>query len=221
MSLSPLRPLAAPVQDAPRKLSTPQPPAQRQSGLHQSGLHRSTEHAGHRRSNPALQSATGASGFDGRPQLAGKPQLADSRPQLSLPGSPDSPSLLPGGRPGGAEAASGTQATGAVPPPDAVHKVFDHASKVMESMLSSLGYKDLPAIEDSTERMKQRSDFLGGLLTATPELADQISTSDKAQLWGLSQLMNKWAPSLPEVEQVAIQSVDHTMRALGWQPPQS
>jgi len=210
MSPSPLRPLAAPVQDAPRKLSTPQQPAQRQSGLHQSGLHRPSGHpATNRRSNPALQSTTGESGFDGRLQQGGRPQLADTRPQLSLPGSA-----------GSADGASATQETSSAPPLDRVHKIFDQTSKTLEGILKSLGYNDLPEIEDSTARMQQRSDYLGSLLTATPELADQISTGHKMQLYSLSKLMDGWT-GLPAAEVKAIGSVHDTtlMACAGWQPP--
>src|SRR5262245_54913421 len=104
MSLSPLRQPAAPTQDAPRKpgATTLQQPAR----------------PANRPSNPALQSVrAGESGFDGRPQLGSRPQLADSRPQF-MPAAP-----------AGAGAASGIQGVGG--PQAAIERLFQRASRTL------------------------------------------------------------------------------------------
>src|SRR4051812_20065140 len=96
MALSPLRAPAAPAQDATHKLSLHphQPAAQQPAGPQ-------------RKSNPALLSATGASGFDANTQPSG--------PKITLPTAPGAPEAVKGGKPGtadGANAATGPTAVG-------------------------------------------------------------------------------------------------------------
>src|SRR5690349_14405992 len=76
MPLSPLRPPAAPIQDAPRKISSPlQSPAAKPTTTPSTGSLKTGSVT--RPSNPAVQGATGTSGFD--------PGLRAGGPKISLP----------------------------------------------------------------------------------------------------------------------------------------
>jgi len=199
MPLSPLRPPAAPVHDAPRKISTPlsptTPPAPHSSGLHKGG-------SVTRPSNPALQASTGASGFD--------PSARTTGPRISLPAT------------GAPQPTAGTSAVGATSG-HTVAGLFNKGSSSFEKILGSLGHKDLPPIEDPTARLQQRSDYLGSLLQADPSLKNQISKRDLFQAMRISKAFSDptFYGSLDPAQKQAVDSYQNTMSMMcaEWPPP--
>jgi len=212
MSLTPLRQPAAPVQDAPRKLSTPLQTPAHAPGQRPAGANRP--------SNPALQSVrAGESGFDARTRMGGRPQLGDSRPQFMPAAS--SFGTASGSQVSGAGAASGVE--GVRGPQAAIDRLFTRASRTLENILSGLGYGNLPPAQDSTARLKQASDLLISVLTEDPSKAQQISTGNKAKLWGVTKALKPLQPFMTPVQGDAYQSLGKaTMMACGavWPPPE-
>jgi hypothetical protein len=207
MSLSPLRPPAAPVQDAPRKISTPQqPPAPSAFGIRKGGRHAQT-----RPSNPALQASTGSSGFDAGARTGG--------PRIALPAPTGAPESTKG-----ANATAGTSATGSVSS-KFIDAMFNKGSSIFEKILGSLGHKDLPQIDDPAAKLQQRSDYLGSLLKADPSLKDQISFADIAKAHRISKIFANptFYGALSDVQKLAVDSYQGTMCMLrsgeDWPPP--
>jgi len=200
MSLSPLRPPASPVQDAPRKISTPQPsaanpPAPQAFGFHKSG-------SATRPSNPALQAATGASGFDAGGAKASLPKIA-----LPQTGSP--------------QATGGASAVGSISG-SKIDAIFNKGSSTFEHILGSLG-QTFPPVSDPTARLQSRSDQLGKVLTADPSLKSQISFHDLMQAKRISRIFSNPAflGSLNDTQKLAVQSYQNTMAMMcaEWPPP--
>lgn len=199
MPLSPLRPPAAPVQDAPRKISTPLPAADH-SKANAFGAPRSGSVT--RPSNPALQAATGASGFDAGARTSG--------PRISLP--------APTGAP---QQTSGTTAVGTLSG-TAIDRIFNKGSSSFEKILGSLG-QSFPPVSDPTARLKQRSDQLGQVLTADPSLVNQVSRHDKMQAMRISRIFSNptFYNSLNDLQKAAVDSYQGTMAMMcaEWPPP--
>lgn len=210
MPLSPLRAHAAPAQDATHKASFHQPAAQQPAAHQPASLHR--------KSNPALLSASGASGFDASTRPSG--------PKITLPTAPGAPEAVKGGKPGtadGASAANAPSTVGAVKG-GAIDAIFNKGSAAYENILSSLGFKDLPQIDDPTARLQQRSDYLGKVLTDDPTLKDKISQADLTQAWHISQIFADpdFQAGLNDLQKQATASYQHTMslmRTVDWPPP--
>ncbi len=218
MPLSPLRQPQAPIQDAPRSISTPQQPAQHQHGLHRPAA----ATAAQRPSNPALRAAGGESGFDGKaPRPAG--------PQLSLPVAPGAPAPVQNGKPASLESATatgttattGTQAVGSVNS-SGIDALFNKGSATFEKILGQLGASFQP-IDDPTARLQSRSDQLGGMLAADPSLRNQVSPSDLAQVSALSKIFSDPAfyNGLTDPQKSAADSYNRTaaMLCADWPPP--
>ncbi|HEY8208621.1 MAG TPA: hypothetical protein VIG99_14115 [Myxococcaceae bacterium] len=208
MPLSPLRSPAAPAQDAAHKLSPHQPSAH------------SPSHAPaalHRKSNPALLSASGASGFDAGTRPSG--------PKITLPTAPGAPEAVKAGQPGtadGAGATTGTAAVGSLKG-SAIDAIFNKGSAVYEHILSGFGISS-PPIEDPTARLQARSEQLGKALAADPSLKDKISHRDLMQAWHISQIFSNpdFLGALNDTQKVAVQSYQTTFAALrgsDWPPP--
>jgi hypothetical protein len=199
MALSPLRPPAAPVQDAPRKISTP--PQPQGLGVQKSNAHASTPARG---SNPALQSTTGASGFDPTAKTSG-------RPAISLPTPTGAPQAT-----GGANKVGSIGSTG-------IDALFNKGSSVFEKILGGLGQSVTP-IDDPTARLQARSDQLGALLKSDPSLAGQVSHHDKMQAFRISKIFSNPAiyGALNDAQKAAVQSYQNTVYMLcgaEWPPP--
>jgi hypothetical protein len=204
MSLSPIRPPAAPTQDAPHKLSSPQTPTPHHVGLH-------------RKSNPALLSATGSSGFE--------PHTRASGPKITLPVAPGAPEPVKAGKPGtvsGTGTTTGTSAVGSVGS-GAIDALFNKGSATFEKILGGFGISS-PPIEDPTARLQARSDQLGQVLTADPSLKNQVSKGDLMQAWQISQIFSSpdFYGSLNETQQSAVNSFNNSFAMLcgaDWPPP--
>lgn len=207
MPLSPLRPPAAPVQDAPRKISTPLPAADH-SKANAFGASRSGSVT--RPSNPALQAATGASGFD-----AGAPRTGGPRISLPATGAPQPTK--------GTGQTTGTSAVGTVSG-TAIDRIFNLGSKSFEKILGSLG-QSFPPVSDPTARLQQRSDQLGSLLKGDPSLVNQVSRHDKMQAMRISRIFSNptFYNSLNDLQKAAVDSYQGTMSMLcaEWPPPPS
>ncbi|HYV43321.1 MAG TPA: hypothetical protein VFA20_00610 [Myxococcaceae bacterium] len=205
MSISPLRPPASPVQDAPRKISTPpQQSTATQSAPQAFGFHKSGSAT--RPSNPALQATTGASGFDAGARASGP---KTSLPKLSLP------------QTGAPQATGGASAIGSLSG-SKIDAIFNKGSSTFEHILGSLGQPVQP-IDDPTARLQSRSDQLGKVLTADPSLKSQISFHDLMQAKRISRIFSNpvFLGSLNDLQRQAVQSYQNTMAMMcaEWPPP--
>jgi len=201
MSLSPLRPPASPVQDAPRKISTPQQPSAEKAQAPQPFGYRRGNGNATRTSNPALQASGGTSGFDAGTRATG--------PKISLP------------QAGAPQPTNGTSAIGTISS-KGIDAIFNKGSSTFEHILGSLGQTFQP-VGDPTARLQSRSDQLGQVLTADPSLKSQISFHDLMQAKRISRLFSNptFLGSLNDLQKQAVQSYQNTMSLMcaEWPPP--
>lgn len=165
-----------------------QSPAQSPAGAERTGGPAQTPL---RSSNPAVRSTGGESGFDGgaRTRGGGGFQVAGGLPSLNPSAQPQT-----GSRFGGV---TGSRATGGVGEISdrRLDALFNRASKTYEHILTKLG-ATFSQVDDPTQRLNDRSTQLGNLLTANPQLKDQISTGDKRRVSNLSRMFLAIQPQL-------------------------
>jgi len=154
----------------------------------------------------------GESGFDGRTRPA----------QLSLAGTGPSQSPATAFQGDTSKAREGREvqaASGAWPPDSVVTRAFNRTSETAEKILGSLGYTNLPPIEDPTERLTQRSNLITEALTKNPGLISQISPRDKRKFIRQVKFLERLAPRLPPPQQDAIKAAGGAVQAMSGQWP--